>query len=104
MENESLLLQEKGYPIIKLYEDRFEIKAIDYWNFRTFRYIDIQEIKHYDPNDNWWTKLYMLISFTAQIFSKNDPWILKIMYKKEATGNTRFHQLIILNLLKLSNS
>lgn len=65
MENEALVLHEKGYPIIKLYEDYFEIKAIDYWNFRTFRYSDIQEIKHYYANDNWWTKLYMLTSLTS---------------------------------------
>lgn len=26
----------KGYPIIKVYENYFEIKAIDFWEFRKF--------------------------------------------------------------------
>ncbi|WP_027394233.1 hypothetical protein [Aquimarina latercula] len=110
MENESLILEEKGYPIIKMNVDYFEIKAIDYWEFRTFNYSDIKEIKYYDPNNNWWTKIYMLTSLTAQIFSKNDPWVLKIIkksggnwkYKTSPERNSEFNQVIKLLKMKLT--
>ena len=110
MKNEVLIFDEKGYPIIKVYDNHFEIKAIDYWDFRTFKFTDIKDLKHFDPNNNWWTKLYMLTSLIAQIFSKNDPWVLKIInknggdwtYKTSHKKNSEFNQVIKLLKMKLN--
>ncbi|WP_299443161.1 hypothetical protein [uncultured Aquimarina sp.] len=110
MENEALVLDEKGYPLIKIWTDHVEIKAIDYSEFRTFKYSNIKDIEHYDPNNNWWTKLYMLTSLTAQIFSKNDPWVLKIIlknrgnwtYKTSPKQNSEFSQTIRLLKMKVT--
>ena len=33
-----IVFEAKGYPIIKVYNDYFEIKAIDYWEFRKFEF------------------------------------------------------------------
>lgn len=52
--------KKKGFPIIKIYPTHIEIKAIDHWEFRRFDYSDIKQIKYYDPNNNWYTKLYSL--------------------------------------------
>ena len=70
--------EHKGYPSINLHETHFEIKAIDYWEFRSFTYEEVKEIKHFDTNDRWWMQLYVLTSFWAQIFSPDDPWVLKV--------------------------
>ena len=110
MENEALIFEEKGYPIIKVYNDHFDIKAIDYWEYRTFKYSDIENLKLSDPNNNWWTKLYKLTSLTTQIFSKNDPWVLRIIkksggdwkYKTSPERNSEFNQVIKLLKMKLT--
>ncbi|MFD2561432.1 hypothetical protein [Aquimarina rubra] len=109
MEKDILVLEEKGFPVIKIYPDHFEVKAIDYSKYRTFYYSEIKDIKHYDPNNNWWTKLHIMSSLTAQIFSKNDPWILKIIkknggdwtYKTSPKSNSEFNQTIQLLKMKL---
>lgn len=106
MNNKPLVLEIKGYPIIKAYTGYFEIKAIDYWEYRTFNFSEVKSIEYYNPNNNWWTKIYMLTSLTAQIFSKNDPWLLKITkknggywtYKTLPKQNIEFNQLV--NYLK----
>lgn len=54
--------KKKGFPIIKIYPTYIEIKAIDYWEFRRFNYSDIKQIKYYDPNNNWYTKLALTFS------------------------------------------
>lgn len=106
MEEEPLIFEEKGFPSIRVFNNHFEIKAIDYWEYRVFEYSEIKEIIHYNPNDKWWNKLYILTSLTAQIFSENDPWILKLIknnggnwtYKTSHKPNSDFRK--ILNLLK----
>ncbi|SDF27787.1 hypothetical protein [Ulvibacter litoralis] len=111
MEEEPLIFEKKGFPSIKVFNEHFEIKAIDYWEFRTFNYSDIKEITHYNPNDKWWNKLYIMTSLTAQIFSKEDPWILKIIringgdwtYKTSYKSNSEFKKIINLIRLKLNN-
>ena len=40
--NETIVFEEKGYPIIKVYDDYFEIKAIDYWEFRKFDFSNLR--------------------------------------------------------------
>ena len=44
-----LVFEEKGYPIIKIFKNHFEIKAIDFWNFRRFEYSELTELKIENP-------------------------------------------------------
>ena len=77
---EELVFEKKGFPSIRIYQDHFKIKSIDYWDYRTFYYSDIKDIIHYDPNDNIWSKIFRCgshMSFLA--FHKSDPWVLKII-------------------------
>ncbi|MCB0372292.1 MAG: hypothetical protein KDD31_04735 [Muricauda sp.] len=79
MGREILIFENKGFPTIKIYEDEFQIKDIDYWEFRTFRFSEIKSIKHYNPNNNWLSKIYISTSLAGRVFAKEDPWILKIV-------------------------
>lgn len=47
-----IVFEKKGYPIIKIQADQFEIKAIDYWEFRRFSFSEIKEIKLVDIRKN----------------------------------------------------
>lgn len=71
--------EKKGYPSIKIYEEHFEIKAIGYSKFRSFKYSEVQEIKHYNPNNGWWMRFQIFWSLSARYFSRSDPWVLKII-------------------------
>tara|TARA_R110001606_G_scaffold221789_3_gene369634 strand:- start:537 stop:1232 length:696 start_codon:yes stop_codon:yes gene_type:complete len=76
---ESFLVNVKGFPIIKILDDKFQIKGISDINFKTFNYTDIKSIRHYNPNnDSFFMKMYSSISLAGRIFSKDDNWILKI--------------------------
>lgn len=75
------IFSKKSYPVIKLYDNYFEIKAIDYSKFRQFNYSELKEIKLIDHKQKWWFKLYSLTSFSSQIYSANDPIQLKIFKK-----------------------
>ncbi|WP_313112118.1 hypothetical protein [Aequorivita sediminis] len=81
MQKEVLIFDKSGFPSIKIFDKHFEIKAIDNWTYRSFKYSEIKEIFHYDPNKIWWRKLYMQLSYTARMFSNNEPKILKVLLK-----------------------
>lgn len=51
---EPIVFEAKGYPIIKVYKDYFEIKAIDYWEFRTFNYSEVKSIEIIDSRKKWY--------------------------------------------------
>ena len=38
MEDPQYTFKEKGFPIIKVYKNYFEIKAIYYWEYRQFNF------------------------------------------------------------------
>ncbi|MFC4739378.1 hypothetical protein ACFO3U_05170 [Flavobacterium ponti] len=78
---EPIVFDVKGYPIMKVYDDYFEIKAIDYWEFRRFNFVDVKSVEILNPNQNWLYKLYVITSLIAQIFSKDEPNTLKINLK-----------------------
>ncbi len=109
MKNASLIFELNGYPSIKIYGDFFEIKAIDFSKLRKFNYSSIHKIKHFNPNNNWWTKIYILGSISAQIFANDDPWILRIEkknggswdYQTSPKTNSEFNQVIDLIKLKV---
>lgn len=62
----------KGFPIVKLHDDNFEIKAIDYWEFRTFKYSEIVKIDYYHNTEKWW-------GFIRGMSSRFEPHKLKII-------------------------
>ena len=76
----------KGFPIIKLRDDCFEIKAIDFWKFKTFKYSEILEIDYYQTNQKYWY-LNILQVFS---YSRFESYKLKIFKKNGAdwTYNT----------------
>lgn len=69
--------RQKGYPIIRIHNTFFEIKAIDFNTFRCFNYNEIKEVKLIDPKKLWWYKL--LYSTLARAASKNDPINIKVI-------------------------
>ncbi|TVZ14082.1 hypothetical protein JM81_0281 [Maribacter sp. MAR_2009_72] len=106
MQEEPLIFKHKEFPIIKVFDKHFEIKAIDYWEYRTFKYSEIKEISHFNPNDKWWSQLYLLASPINLLFSKNDQWVLNITkinggdwtYNTSNKYNSNFRKII--DLLK----
>jgi hypothetical protein len=45
--------KKKGLPIVRIKEKSFELKAIDYWEFRTFEYDSITRINYSQNIDKW---------------------------------------------------
>ncbi|PWL24225.1 MAG: hypothetical protein DCO96_14580 [Fluviicola sp. XM-24bin1] len=43
-----------GFPVIRFREDYFEVKAMDYWEFRSFKYSEVVKIDYYHYRDRWW--------------------------------------------------
>jgi hypothetical protein len=74
---------QKGFPIIKLHDDCFEIKAIDYWEFRTFKYSEILKIEYFHINEKYW---YLNI-FRVFSYSRFEPSKLKV-YKQNGADWT----------------
>jgi len=77
-----LKFNEKGYPSINVYENYFEIKDIDFWEFRKFNYSETKNVILINPNKSWWKRLYIATSYAGRVFAKNDPWSLKVNLKK----------------------
>ena len=81
MSKPDIVFSQSGYPAINIYRDYFEIKEVNFTQFRKFHFSEIQKIKHYNPNNNFWMQLYIMTSLSGRLFSAYDPWKLKI-YKK----------------------
>ena len=79
--NYPVIFKESGYPIIKVYENYFEIKAIDYWEFRKFDFSEVKNIEIKNPTHNLLYQFYLFTSLFAQLFSGNEPNSLKIHLK-----------------------
>ncbi len=82
--------EEKGYPIIKVYENYFEIKAIDFWEFRKFEYSELKELKIVNPFNNWWYRLYVNASWAGRMYAHTDPITLKIIKNNEGSWDYKF--------------
>ena len=81
MKKNYLKFNEKGYPSINVYENYFEIKDIDYWEFRKFNYAEIKNVVLTNPNESFWKRLYIATSYAGRIFAKDDLWSLKVILK-----------------------
>jgi hypothetical protein len=104
----------KGYPIIKLFETHFEIKAIDYWEYRIFKYSDLKKVTLINPMDKWWNKINSQ-NLLSLIFSGDDPFYLQVSkikgsgwkYQCSNKTNIEFNKIILeinIRIKKLSPS
>lgn len=72
--------RKEGFPVIKLNEESFEVKAIDFSKFRVFRYSEIVDVEYTkSEGDLWFWPILELIS------SKMDPY--KFIVKKRNGGS-----------------
>ena len=71
--------QLKGFPELKVYTDHFEVKARDHWEFRSFKFSEVQKIRYYDPNNNWWTRILILFSnLSMRVYTPKKYYYLRI--------------------------
>lgn len=67
--------EQAGFPIIILNEETFDVKAIDFWEFRTFRYNEVKRIKYYKEGEIW---MKYFVGGPGWMHEKFDPFILRI--------------------------
>ncbi|GAB3333018.1 hypothetical protein GCM10027429_13100 [Marivirga atlantica] len=102
MSNPDLVFSQKGYPDIKVYEGHFEIKESDINIYKRYNYNEIEKVRHYNPNKNFWMQLYIATSLIGRLFSHDDPWYFKIYkkngaewtYKTPPERNSKFDSII----------
>jgi hypothetical protein len=82
--------KKNGYPEILINETSFDIKAIDYWEFRSFNFNEVKSIDIINPQSTWYNRLYFVLSLTARIFAKDDPLLLRIIKKNEGVWEYNF--------------
>lgn len=74
----------EGFPKIKLREDYFEIKDVDFWEYRRFKYSDVVKI-NFAKNLDWTFGLLLVLMFTEpyklKIFTENTSWSYKTSRK-----------------------
>ncbi len=69
----------KNFPFINVYQDYFEIKARDHWEFRSFNFNEVKKIRYYNPNDNWWTPIALVFTNPyMKIFSKKEYFYIRV--------------------------
>jgi len=93
--------EEKGYPIIKVYKNSFEIKAIDFWDFRKFEYSDLKELKIVNPLDNWWCRLYVNTSWAGRMYAHTDPITLKVIKNNGGSWDYKFPNKVQIDFRKI---
>ena len=78
-----LTFAHQGYPSIRLYEDRFEIKDRDYTEYRSFIFGAVQGLELIDPLDNFWTLWLTRLSYFGRIFGPSEPKTLKVIIDQD---------------------
>jgi hypothetical protein len=81
MTKEDLIFEEKGYPTIKVYNDRISIKAIDYWAFREFKFQNIKSFEFYRPYEKGFFGFLREMDPILSYFRKEDDFIFRINLK-----------------------
>ena len=71
----------KEYPEIIVEETHFKIKAIDYWEFRSFNFDEVVSVELINPQKRWYYQLYFIFSLMARIFANEEPLLLRITKK-----------------------
>jgi hypothetical protein len=62
---------QKKFPVLRLHEDFFEVKDVDYWEFRKFNFNEVTRIEYYHTGSGWY-------AFGAGLLSHLSPYRLKI--------------------------
>lgn len=71
------------FPIIEVEETEFRIKAIDYWEFRVFKFHEIESVKVINPQKNWFNQLFNTLSPIARKYTTEEPLILRVTKKNQ---------------------
>jgi hypothetical protein len=91
---------QQGFPVVKLFDDHFEIKAIDISTFRSFNFSEILRIEYYKESDkgDWffWPWVQVIKSWTdtykLKVIKQNGgDWEYKTRSK---TSDSEFEKLI----------
>lgn len=45
---------QKKFPVLRLHENLFEVKDVDYWEFRQFKFSEVARIEYYDTANSWY--------------------------------------------------
>lgn len=80
MTNSLKIFEKERFPIIKVYDTHFEIKATDHWRFRKFDFEKVDSLVYYNPENRWYNNT-ILVSFWHRFFRNLEPSILKIKLK-----------------------
>ncbi|CAG5080372.1 hypothetical protein [Parvicella tangerina] len=72
-----IIFNKAKFPIIKVYRESFEVKALDYWEFRQFDFNQVKSINYYNPNHLWYNKLFFYNAYHAA-FKNLEPSIIKV--------------------------
>lgn len=79
MKEPIIQFKQKDFLELKVYANYFEVKARDHWEFRTFKFDEVQKIRYYDPNNNWWTKIAILFSnLSMLVYAQKKYYYLRI--------------------------
>lgn len=82
--------EQVGYPSIRIYDDRFEFKAVNFWEFRPYYYAELKSLSISHPRDSIWGEIRYGTS--GRIYTDyEDPSILKIVKRSGAKRTYRVH-------------
>jgi hypothetical protein len=76
-----ITFEAEGHPTIVVFEDMISIKAIDYSNFRDFKWSEIKSIKFHRPYENSLLGLLYEIHSFWRKYRAEDNYVLKIKLK-----------------------
>jgi len=96
----TIQFKQKGFPEINVYADYFEVKARDYWEFRTFKFNEVQKIRYYDPNNNWWTPIAILFTnLYTRVYAQKKYYYLRIYKNSGGYWNYITPEFVSLDLI-----
>ena len=73
--------KKRTYPTIELYHNSFQIKGRDNLSFRSFDFDEVEKIKYFDPNNNWWSKIILAFNKFSIPYWRNDKYRYLKIYK-----------------------
>ena len=78
MSDHPIIFEEKGHPTIKVFEDKISIKAVDYWDFRDFKFANMKSLELFRPHEN--SALGVLYAMTPiwKSYREKDDYVLRV--------------------------
>ncbi len=90
---EPIVFEEDGHPKLRVYEDHFEVKDVDYWEFRSFTYDEVKSVEFVDPRHYWWNQFIMATSILANLFARKGPESIRVKLIKGGDWTYRIMKL-----------